>query len=211
MSDTVTVALRTVTGTKECRRLRRSGHVPAVLYGHGEACVDLSAPREAVEAFIRHGSRFVELVGAVKTSAVIRELQWDTFGTEPIHVDFLRVSRSDRVKVKVPLDIKGECPGQRAGGVVTLVLHELELECTADTIPDHIHAHVGHLELGHSIKVKDLELPKAALALHDADETVVSCLLPSKKGEEIPAGPAEPEVIGRKATEEGEEGATTKS
>ena len=107
MSDTVEVALRKGTGTKECRRLRRSGHVPAVLYGHGEKCVDLSAPREAVHAFIRHGSRFVELVGAVKTSAVIRDLQWDTFGTEPIHVDFLRVSRTDRVKVKVPVDLKG--------------------------------------------------------------------------------------------------------
>ena len=50
MSDTVEVALRKGTGTKECRRLRRSGHVPAVLYGHGEKCVDLSAPREAVHA-----------------------------------------------------------------------------------------------------------------------------------------------------------------
>lgn len=211
MSDTVTVALRKVTGTKECRRLRRTGHVPAVLYGHGDKCVDLSAPREAVEAFVRHGSRFVELVGAVKTSAVIRELQWDTFGTEPIHVDFLRVSRSDRVKVKVPLDMKGECPGQRAGGVLTLVLHELEIECTADTIPDHIHAHVGHLEVGHVIKVKDLDLPKGARALTDGEETAVSCLLPSKKGEEVPTGPAEPEVIGRKPTEEGEEGTPTKS
>ncbi|MFN7813689.1 MAG: 50S ribosomal protein L25 [Planctomycetia bacterium] len=211
MSDTVQVALRKGTGSKECRRLRRAGQVPAVLYGHGEKCVDLSAPREAVEAFIRHGSRFVELVGAVKSSAVIRELQWDTFGTEPIHVDFLRVSRSDRVKVKVPVDLKGECPGQRAGGVLSLVLHELELECTADTIPDHVHAHVGHLELGHVIKVKDLDLPKGARAMADGDETVVSCLLPAKKGEEAAAGPAEPEVIGRKPTEEGEEGETAKS
>jgi large subunit ribosomal protein L25 len=203
MSDTVQVALRKGTGSKECRRLRRAGQVPAVLYGHGEKCVDLSAPREAVEAFIRHGSRFVELVGAVKSSAVIRELQWDTFGTEPIHVDFLRVSRSDRVKVKVPV--------QRAGGVLSLMLHELELECTADTIPDHVHAHVGHLELGHVIKVKDLDLPKGARAMADGDETVVSCLLPAKKGEEAAAGPAEPEVIGRKPTEEGEEGETAKS
>jgi large subunit ribosomal protein L25 len=185
--------------------------VPAVLYGHGEKCVDLSAPREAVHAFIRHGSRFVELVGAVKTSAVIRDLQWDTFGTEPIHVDFLRVSRTDRVKVKVPVDLKGECPGQRAGGVVSLLIHELELECTADTIPDHVHAHVGHLELGHAIKVKDLDLPKGARALADGEETVVTCMLPAKKGDEAATGPAEPEVIGRKPSEEGEEGEATKS
>lgn len=205
MSDTLEVTLRKATGSRESRRLRRDGLVPAVLYGHGEKCVDLVAKREAVEAIIRHGSRFVELTGAVKTSAVVRELQWDTFGTEPMHVDFLRVSKSDRVKVKVPIDLKGECPGLRAGGVLNLVLHELELECTADTIPDHIHAHVGHLEVGHSIKVHDLDLPKGARALADADETVVTCVIPAKKGEEVAVtGGVEPELIGRKPAEEGE-------
>ena len=116
MSDTLEVTLRKDTGTRAARRLRKEGRVPAVLYGHGEKCVDLTTTREAVEAMVRHGSRFVELIGEVKTAAVVRELQWDTFGVEPIHVDFLRVSKSDRVKVKVPIDLKGECPGQRAGG-----------------------------------------------------------------------------------------------
>jgi large subunit ribosomal protein L25 len=204
MSDTLEVTLRKETGSRASRRLRKEGRVPAILYGHGEKCVDLSTTREAVEAMVRHGSRFVELVGAVKTAAVVRELQWDTFGVEPVHVDFLRVSKSDRVKVRVPIDLKGECPGQRAGGILNLVLHELELECTADAIPDHIHAQVGHLEVGHSIKVHDLQLPPGARALASADETVVTCLLPAKKGEEVAPAAAEPEVIGRKPAEEGE-------
>ena len=204
MSDTLEVTLRKDTGTRAARRLRKEGRVPAVLYGHGEKCVDLTTTREAVEAMVRHGSRFVELIGAVKTAAVVRELQWDTFGIEPIHVDFLRVSKSDRVKVKVPIDLKGECPGQRAGGVVNLVLHEIELECTADAIPDHIHAQVGHLEVGHVIKVHDLQLPTGAKALADADETVVTCVMPAKKGEEAAPAAAEPELIGRKPAEEGE-------
>ena len=204
MSDTLEVTLRKDIGTRAARRLRREGRVPAVLYGHGEKCVDLTTTREAVEAMVRHGSRFVELTGAVKTAAVVRELQWDTFGVEPVHVDFLRVSKSDRVKVKVPIDLKGECPGQRAGGVLNLVLHELELECTADAIPDHIHAQVGHLEVGHVIKVHDLQLPAGAKALADADETVVTCVVPAKKGEEAAPAAAEPELIGRKPAEEGE-------
>jgi len=206
MSDTLDVTLRTSTGTRANRRLRREGFVPAILYGHGEGCVGLSVPRDAVKAMIRHGSRFVELKGAVKTTAVGRELQWDTFGTEPVHVDFLRVSKTDRVKVKVPVDLKGECPGQRAGGVLNLVIHEIELECTADAIPERIHVQVGHLELGHAIKVHDLELPKGAKALVDGDETVVSCALATKKAgdEAVAMGAVEPEVIGRKAAEEGE-------
>ena len=204
MSDTLEVTLRKDTGTRAARRLRKEGRVPAVLYGHGEKCVDLTTTREAVQAMVRHGSRFVELTGAVKTAAVVRELQWDTYGVEPVHVDFLRVSKSDRVKVKVPIDLKGECPGLRAGGVLNLVLHELELECTADAIPDHIHAHVGHLEVGHAIKVHDLQLPAGAKAIADGDETVVTCLVPAKKGEEAAPAAAEPELIGRKPAEEGE-------
>jgi large subunit ribosomal protein L25 len=205
MSDTLEVTLRKDTGTRAAGRLRREGRVPAILYGHGEKSVGLSTTRDAVEAMVRHGSRFVELVGAVKTAAVVRELQWDTYGVEPIHVDVLRVSKTDRVKVKVPIDLKGECPGQRAGGTVTLVLHELELECTADAIPDHIHAQVGHLELGHVIKVHDLQLPAGARAVTGGDETVVTCILPTKKGEEAaPAAAVEPELIGRKPAEEGE-------
>lgn len=204
MSDTLEVTLRKDTGTRAARRLRKEGRVPAVLYGHGEKCVDLTTTREAVEAMVRHGSRFVELIGEVKTAAVVRELQWDTFGVEPIHVDFLRVSKSDRVKVKVPIDLKGECPGQRAGGIVSLVLHEVEIECTADAIPDKLHAMVGHLDVGGAIKVHDLELPKGAKVLADADEVVVTCTKPIEKAAEAAAAAAEPEVIGRKAAEEGE-------
>ena len=206
MSDTLEVTPRKATGTRESRRLRRQGLVPAILYGHGEKCVGLAAKREAVQAVIRHGSRIVELKGAVKESALIRELQWDTYGVEPIHLDLLRVSKSDRIKVKVPIDMKGEAPGHRAGGVVTLLLHEIEIECTPDTIPEKIHVQVGKLELGAFIKVHDLELPKGARVVAEGDETVISCTLPSKKGEEAAAvpGAAEPELIGRKPAEEGE-------
>lgn len=206
MSDTVEVSLRKGKGSRESQRLRRQGLVPAILYGHGEKCVDLSATSDAVKAAVRHGSRVVNLTGAVKTAALVRELQWDTYGIEPLHVDFLRVSASDRIRVKVPVHLKGECPGQRAGGLVTLVLHEVDLQCTADHVPEFVHANVGHLELGHTLKVKDLELLHGAKPAGDPDETVVTCALPGKKAEEAaaPAGGVEPEVIGRKAGEEGE-------
>lgn len=204
MSDSVEVKLRKETGTRASRKLRREGLVPAVLYGHGEKCVDLVTTREAVQAAVRHGSRIVELKGAVKTGALIRELQWDTFGVEPVHIDFLRVSATDRVKVKVPVDLKGECPGLRAGGVVNLILHEIELECRADAVPEKIHAAVGKLQLGGTIKVHDLELPAGAKALVDADDAVVTCTVLVEKGEEAATGGAEPELIGRKPAEEGE-------
>ncbi|MFM7185459.1 MAG: 50S ribosomal protein L25 [Planctomycetota bacterium] len=205
MSDTVEVALRKGKGSRDSRRLRTQGRVPAILYGHGEKCVDLSASREAVQAAVRHGSRVVNLTGAVKTAALVKELQWDTYGVEPIHVDFLRVSASEHIRVKVPVHLKGECPGQRAGGIVNLVLHEVDLDCTADHVPEFVYANVGHLELGHALKVKDLELLHGARPAGDPEETVITCALPGKRAEEVaPTGGVEPEVIGRKAGDEGE-------
>jgi large subunit ribosomal protein L25 len=205
MSDSLEVVTRAATGTRESRRLRRQGLVPAILYGHGEKCVDLAAKREALEAVIRHGSRVVDLTGAVKESALIRELQWDTFGVQPIHVDLLRVSKTERVKVKVPIDLRGDAPGHRAGGTVNLVLHEVEIECTPDQIPEKIHAQIAALEVGGAVKVHDLELPAGAVAVTDGDEPVVTCTMAGGKVEEAGAvSPAEPEVIGRKPTEEGE-------
>lgn len=206
MNDTLQVTLRTTTGSAEARRLRRSGMVPAILYGHGEPAVGLVVSRDAVEAAIRHASRIVQLQGAVKTGALIRDLQWDTFGVEPLHVDFLRVSATDRIRVKVPVELKGECPGQRAGGIVNLVLHEIELDCGADHVPERVHANVGHLELGHSVKVRELEIPAGARAVLDGEETAVTCALPGRKAAEEVTAPVEPEVIGRKAgAEEGAE------
>lgn len=205
MSDSLEVFARAATGSRESRRLRRQGMVPAVLYGHGEKSIDLAARREALEAVVRHGSRIVDLEGAVKTSALVRDLQWDTFGVEPLHVDFVRVDKTERIKVRVPLDLKGDAPGHRAGGTVNMVLHDIEIECTPDTIPEKLHVHVGHLEVGGHIKVHDIELPRGARAITDGEETAVSCTITAHKTDEAaPAGGAEPEVIGRKATEEGE-------
>jgi large subunit ribosomal protein L25 len=205
MSDTLNVTLRKATGSRESRRLRDDGMVPAILYGHGEACVGLAAKREDVEAAIRHGSRVVNLTGAVKTSALVRDLQWDTYGIKPMHVDFLRVSASDRVRVKLPIELKGECPGVRAGGVLNLVMHEIEVDVPADHVEEHVYAPVGHLELGHAIKIKDLELPVGAKPVHSVEETVVTCLIPGKKpgADEAAGGSAAPEVIARKPGDAG--------
>lgn len=208
MTDTLEVVARADLGTSNCRRLRRTGMVPAVLYGHGGECVPLAARREAVEAVIRHGSRLVDLTGAVRESAVIRELQWDAMGSDPIHLDLLRVNKSERVRVKVPVELKGECPGQRAGGTVSLVLHEIEIECTADAIPERVHAPVGGLEVGHVLKVHDLELGPGVTAVLDGEETAVTCFVGGRKAAAAAtteeAATAEPEVVGRKAGEEGE-------
>lgn len=184
MSDLLEVTARSVTGSKACQKLRQEGHVPAVLYGHGEASVDLVVRRDAVEAMVRHGSKTVELTGAVKSPALVRELQWNAYGTIPLHVDFLRIDPSEKINVVVPVEFRGECPGAKAGGKFKQVIRELEVECTAQTMPEVAVAHVAHLEAGNVLRVKHLELPQGAHATADAESVVASCLLSSQKLED---------------------------
>lgn len=189
------------------RRLRQSGHVPGILYGHGQQSVPLSVEAETLSAAVRHGSRLVSLTGAVNESAFIRELQWDTWGTHIIHVDFTRISEDEIVEVRVPVELRGEAPGVREGGVVMQHIHEVEIACPAVSIPEKLAVNINHLALNGSILLGSLELPQGAKILAgDLEEAVVECIVPVELPEEESgeAASGEPEVIGAKEKEEEE-------
>ncbi len=206
MAEVLNVEIRKEAGKRHAKRLRKNGAIPAVLYGHGEQSVSLAVPREQFSTALRHGSRLVELKGGANESALIRELQWDIYGTAVMHIDFTRVSADERIEVKVPVELRGQAPGVRAGGVIQHLVHEIEIECLATAIPDKIQLNINHLELKDSITVGQLELPPGVKLLSDSEAIAVQCVEPAVE-EEVEAAPtegAEPEVIGRKA-EEGEE------
>jgi large subunit ribosomal protein L25 len=131
MRETLKVELRSTLGKRNNRRLRRSGHVPAVLYGHGQESVSLAVPKSAIEGALRHHSRLVDLAGGANESALISEIQWDTFGLEVLHVDFTRASADERIEVEVSIELKGQAVGAKEGGVVEQVLREVQIECPA--------------------------------------------------------------------------------
>ncbi len=199
-------------GTHKARQLRRKGQVPAVLYGHGEGTVAVSLDSKELESLIRHGTRVVDLKTAKGVEkALIKEVQWDHLGMHLVHIDFARVSESDRVQVHVVLEIRGIAPGVTAGGVLDQPMHSLEVECGATVIPDSIRVNINELQMGQAIHVRDLKLPEGVTALADADAIVIHVTQPQAEPEaaaaaEPAAETAEPEVIGRKAAEEeGEE------
>jgi large subunit ribosomal protein L25 len=207
MAEVLNVEVRKTAGSRNAKRLRRAGSIPAVLYGHGQDTVCLAVSREQFSTAMRHGSRLVELKGGVNESALIRDLQWDTFGTGVLHIDFTRVSADERIEVTVPVELRGQAPGARQGGVVQHLVHEIEIECLATAIPDKIQLNINHLEIGGSVAVGQLELPQGVKLLSDADAVAVQCVEPAAEVEEeaAPTEGAEPEVIGRKAeVEEGE-------
>lgn len=207
MALQLAVESRSTHGKHNNRRLRRAGQVPAILYGHGLENVPLAVQSEAILGAIRHGSRLVALTGAVNESAFIRELQWNTWGTDIVHVDFTRISEHEIVEVRVPIELRGEAPGVREGGVVVQHIHEVEIACPASVIPERLAVNINHLALEGSILLNSLELPEGAKMLAaDMEAVVVECVVPMELPEEVAAEavPGEPEIIGAKEKEEGE-------
>ncbi len=205
MALQLAVESRKTEGKHGNRRLRQSGLIPGILYGHGLECVPVSVSADELSAAIRHGSRLVSLTGAVSESAFIRDLQWNVWGTEIIHVDFARISEHEIVEVNVPVELRGEAPGVREGGVVVQHVHEVEIACPASVIPEKIAVNINHLMLNESILLSGLKLPEGAKILaSDLEEVVVECIVPQEQPEEAAAeaGAGEPEVIGAKKEEE---------
>jgi len=200
MSDMLEVETRDSFGKSNNRRLRRSGHLPAVLYGHGKKPVSLTVPTEQLSFSLRHGAKVVKLKGAAKCQALLQDVQWDTFQQHVLHVDFLRVEAKDRIKIEVPLVVRGEAPGQHEGGVVELLMRNIEIETSPANIPEQLQVNVNQLHIGDSMKAADVEgLPEGASILCELSATVVQCVQPTViEEEEATVEAVEPEVIGQK-------------
>jgi large subunit ribosomal protein L25 len=187
--------------------MRNAGAIPAVLYGHHQESVSLSVAADRIEAALRHGSRVVYLAGALTEQAFIRELQWDAWGKEILHVDLVRISAHEKVEVRVLVELRGESPGVKLGGIIEQHVHGLDIECEANSIPEKVQVNINHLQLDQSITIGDLVLPENVRVLDDPATVLVHCGMPAEVAEEEAAAAAEiePEVIGRKKAEEEEE------
>ena len=201
---TLSVERRETVGKRRNRRLRESGKTPAVLYGHKQDVVNLSVATELVEAALRHGSRFVQLSGAVTERAFIKEVQWNVWGDVVLHVDFTRVSEHERVQLSVPVEIRGEAPGLKDGGVLKQHLHMIEIEAEPTSAPEKIFVGVNNLGFNQQIRLSDVAAPEGVKFLADPELIIVECTeqtVVEETGEEASSG-EEPEVIGRKKAEE---------
>ena len=200
--------LRSTQGSAKSRQLRAKGKVPAILYGHGQAVEMLSLPADALRHALESGRRLVTIrLGDREERALVKEVQYDTWGQEILHVDFGRVALDETVSVEVEVVSHGTPKGALSGGVLEQPLRRVRLACKADAIPDQIRVEVERLDLNDKIQVKDLPVPPGVTITEDADaivfivketreEEVVAAAAPAAE-----AGAAEPEVIGRAAKE----------
>ena len=209
MAEVLNVKIRESRGTSRARKQRAAGQIPAILYGHGEAAVSLTVPAEQVVAVVRHGGHLVQLEGDVSDTALLREVQWDAFGNDVLHIDLTRVKAGEKVRLNLAIELKGQAKGTKEGGVVVHVRHEVQVDCPVISIPDKLLLNINNLALNENITAGKIELPEGASLVTDADAIIVQCITPlAEKDPEAPAGEViEPELIRSKPKEdeEGEE------
>jgi large subunit ribosomal protein L25 len=197
---------RTKLGSLEARRLRKHGLVPGNMYGHGQDSVAFSVAEEQILPIVRSGHKVLDIdIGGKVDKAMLREVQWDTFGVAIKHFDLLRVDADERLTVEVPLEVRGIAPGTIGGGVLEYGLRSIAVQCMAAQIPDHVIVKVGDLQLNQSIHVKDLEIADGMVFMNDPEAVVVR-VVQLHDTDIVPAegteGPTQPELIGRQATDE---------
>lgn len=211
---------RSSRGKNEARRLRASGKIPAVLYGGEPAGGTPIAVDPKVLMRILHSDTGVNTLISLKTSAaaqvrvLVREYQLDPVTSHLLHADFYRVAMDKKLKVTVPIVVRGEAPGvKQQGGVLDFVHREVDVECLPADIPDHIEVDVSGLMVGQSVRVRDVAANVKWTAVSESDMMLVHVIMP-KVEEVAPAAdataaavatPAEPEVIKKGKVEKPEE------
>jgi large subunit ribosomal protein L25 len=200
---------RTTSGSASSRQLRAKGKVPGILYGHGQEVVMLSLPGDALRHALESGHRLVSLrLGDRQEGALVKEVQYDTWGQEILHVDFGRVALDETVNVEVEVVSHGTPKGALSGGVLEQPLRRVKVACKADSIPDQIRVEVERLDLNDKVQVKDLPVPPGVKITEDPD-SIVFIVKETREEEVVTAAPAaeagavEPEVI-KRAVKEGE-------
>jgi large subunit ribosomal protein L25 len=179
-------------GSRESRRLRRSGFVPGVLYGHGKPRAFSVAERELRHALGgEHGMNQildVVLAGQEKPHhAVLKEYQLDPVRSTLMHVDLLEVRLDRPIQAPVAVELVGVAEGVTFGGVMSQTLREVTVEALPMSVPDRLELDVSALAIGDSVKVADLVAPEGVTILDDPETPLASVLAPRRIEEEAVA------------------------
>jgi large subunit ribosomal protein L25 len=199
--------------------MRRNGRIPGIAYGAGKEPMALSVEEKHLQRVI-HSERGRNALISLKVAGtshpvLIKEIQRHAITRAILHVDFHRVSLKQKVEASVPVRLKGEAPGAKlSGGVLEHLIREVKVTCLPTEIPPALDADVSALQIGDSLKVKDLKIPTGVELLDDPEGVMVSVVSPTILEEptvEAAAAPeaavTEPEVIKKGKVEEGAEAA----
>lgn len=198
-AQTLSAMARDKGGKGAARAIRRDGLVPAVIYGDKKTPELVSVALREVTKLYQTGTFMSHLldieVNGKKTRVIPRDVQLDPVRDFVIHVDFLRLGKGATINVDVPVYFLNEeaSPGLKAGGVLNIVRHEVELSCPADSIPESIDIDLTGLEMGDAIHISHVKLPAGVKpVIADRDFTIATIATPAAViSAEAEAGAAE--------------------
>jgi large subunit ribosomal protein L25 len=183
---TLQAVAREGVGKGASRSLRRTGHTPAVIYGGNEAPIAIAVVSKDITKRIYAGGFMTTIatveVGGKSIRVLPRDYQLDKIKDFPIHIDFLRVTGSMKVKVDVPVVFHNAetSVGLKAGGTLNIVRHTVELMVPADHIPEHIDVDLKNFKLGESIHISHVKLPDDVKpVISDRDFTIATIAVPA--------------------------------
>jgi len=177
-------------GKGAARAERRAGRVPGVIYGNKQPPLTIAIADRDLHQAILAGRFLTTLVDidldGTRHRVIPRDYHLDPVSDFPIHVDFMRLGQGATVRISVPLHVvrADVSPGVKRGGTVNIVAHAVDIECSAEDIPQFIEVDVGTLEIGHSLHLSDVTMPQGVKSLAREDLTLVTIVPPSGYAEE---------------------------
>ncbi|MBI4341968.1 MAG: 50S ribosomal protein L25/general stress protein Ctc [Candidatus Omnitrophica bacterium] len=212
IEQALVVTRRSTQGKRRVERLRQEGLVPGVVYGRNLEPMPIAVNDRELTKLLRsktgeHALVTLRLDGerSWEKPALVQAVQHDPVNGRVIHIDFHAILLTERLRVKVPVVLKGEAVGvKQDGGLLEHFLREIEVECLPAEMPEHVEFDVSLLKIGETVHVRDLAAPHNTKITSDPEGVIVSVHMPKvEKVEEEAAPVTEPEVI-REKKEEGE-------
>ncbi len=186
MTQVTTLAAEGRANKGTARAIRRSGQVPAVIYGDKQPPITISLDRNILARQLERPGFFIRLLDlemdGKKHRVLPRDVQYDPVSDRPLHIDFLRVSSSTKVRVGVPVVFldADKSPGLKRGGTLNIVHHEIEIMCAPDKIPERFEVSLEGLQINDAVHLSKVKLPAdIKLTTHEKDFTIATIAVPS--------------------------------
>ncbi len=188
---------RQSSGSSACRRIRRDGFLPAIVYARGEQSVSAQVPTKAfVTAASRSRSSQIftlksEIAALNGRKALVKGIQREHLSGSVLHIDFQALRENEAIIVEIPIRLTGEAYGVKTeGGILSITAHQLSVSCLPRLIPEEVVLDISELKIGDSIHARELPLPEGVTLEVDGDETIVSVVAIRQVVEEAPAAAA---------------------
>ena len=185
MSVSLNVEKREAQSKGKLNKLRQDGKVPGVVYGQNiKQASPIAVDERELQALLKSNPNAVleiEVPTAGKQPVMITDIQRDSLSRKLLHIDLHQIDMNSEVTTSVRIEVSGEAAGVKEGGIMQTVLHELEITCLPNSIPESLSIDVSELQVGESLAVSEVKLPKGVSTSVDPEMIIVSILAPQKE------------------------------